>query len=122
MSELGSQTNYPFTQGRADNPLFRIIVRPRSILFREPNIHSYKVGHSSVRIATQLLTPLRLWALNLYMCGGTYSLKLTLNNRFLRSFSWQFYFTLKVFAKNLLSGNRRRNICFKFHFDVMPEV
>ena len=26
-----------------------------------------------------------------HMSGGTYSLKLTPNNRFLRNFSWQFY-------------------------------
>ena len=28
---------------------------------------------------------------------------------FLRNFSWQFLFTLRVFARNLLRGNRRRN-------------
>ena len=29
-------------------------------------------------------------------------------------FSWKFYFTLTVFAWNLLSGRRRRNICSNF--------
>ena len=34
---------------------------------------------------------------------------------FLRNFSWQFYFTLRVFARNLLRGNRRRNtFCIPF--------
>ena len=28
---------------------------------------------------------------------------------YLRNFSWQFLFTLRVFARNLLRGNRRRN-------------
>ena len=43
----------------------------------------------------------------LYINGGTYSLQST---DFLRNFSWQFLFTLRVFARNLLRGNRQRNI------------
>ena len=43
------------------------------------------------------------------MSGGTYSLKSTPNDRFLRSFSRQLLFTLRAFARNLLRGNRRRN-------------
>ena len=31
---------------------------------------------------------------------------------FLRNFSWQFLFTLGVFVRNLLRGNRRRNLVF----------
>ena len=38
---------------------------------------------------------------------------------FLRNFSWQFYFTLRVFARNQLRGNRRRNT-FRIYFDVWP--
>ena len=46
----------------------------------------------------------------LYISGGIYSLKSTPNDRlFLRNFSWQFLFTLRIFARNLLRGNRRRN-------------
>ena len=37
------------------------------------------------------------------------------NDRFLRNFSWQFFFTLRVFATNLLRGSCRRNI-FIFSF------
>ena len=42
---------------------------------------------------------------------------------FLRNFTSQFYFTLKVFAKNALRGSRRRYIFFlNFRFDVWPGV
>ena len=44
-----------------------------------------------------------------YMNGGTYSFKSTPNNRFLRNFSWQFLFALRVFARNLLRESRCRN-------------
>ena len=51
-----------------------------------------------------------LCALILCKSGPTYSLKSTPIDRFLRSFSWQFYLLLRVFAKNLLRGSRRRSI------------
>ena len=51
-----------------------------------------------------------LCRLILYVSGGTYSLKSTPNDRFLRNFSWQFYFTPTVFARNLLRVSHRRNI------------
>ena len=52
-----------------------------------------------------------LCMLILYISGRTYSLKSTPNDKFLflRNFSWQFLFTLRVFARNLLRGNRQRN-------------
>ena len=40
---------------------------------------------------------------------------------FLRNFSWQFLFTLRVFARNLLRGNRRRNIFFSY-FVLMSDL
>ena len=47
-----------------------------------------------------------LCVLILYISGGTYSLKSTPNNRFfVGNFSWQFLFTLRVFAKNPLLPN-----------------
>ena len=36
---------------------------------------------------------------------------------FLRNFSWQFLFTLRVFARNLLRGNRQRNT-FRISFGL----
>ena len=52
-----------------------------------------------------------LWALILYLSGGTYSLKSTSNDRFLMAV----LFTLKFFVKNLLKGNRGRNtFCILF--------
>ena len=64
-----------------------------------------------------LVTPLMLCVLVLYiLSGGTHSLKSAPNDRFfLRNFSWQFYLLLKVFGRNLLRENRRRNtFCILF--------
>ena len=55
-----------------------------------------------------------LCALILYISGGTYSLKSTPNDRF-EKFFMAILFTLRVFARNLLRGNRRRNI-FRISF------
>ena len=52
------------------------------------------------------------------MSGGTYSLTSTPNDRFLRNFFMAGLFTLRVIARNLLGGSRRRNIFFFiFRFD-----
>ena len=56
------------------------------------------------------------------MSGGTYSLKSSPNDRFLRNFSWQFFFTLRLFARNLLWGSRQRNIFISFNFDFSPRI
>ena len=48
----------------------------------------------------------------LSISGGTYSCKSIPNDRFLRNFFMAGLFTRRVFAKNLLKGNRRRNIFF----------
>ena len=47
----------------------------------------HTIGHynPSVRITAYLLTLLILWALILYVSGGTYSLKSAPNDRFLRN-------------------------------------
>ena len=50
-----------------------------------------------------------LCVLNLYISGGTYSLKSTSNDRFFEKLFMAILFTLRVFARNLLRGNRRRN-------------
>ena len=50
-----------------------------------------------------------LFALILYVSGWTYSLTSTPKDRFLRNFLMAALFTLRVFARNLLRGNRRRN-------------
>ena len=49
------------------------------------------------------------------------SLTLAPNDRFLRNFFMTGLFTLRVFARNLLSGNRRRNIVFSW-FLLMPDL
>ena len=50
-----------------------------------------------------------LCVLILYISGGTYSLKSTPNDRFVEKLFMAILFTLRVFARNLLRGNRRRN-------------
>ena len=47
-----------------------------------------------------------LCVLILYNSDGDYSINSIPNDRFVRSFSWHFYFTLKVCARNLRRGNR----------------
>ena len=51
-----------------------------------------------------------LCVLILYISGGTYSLKSTPNDRFFEKLFMAILFTLRNFARNLLRGNRRRNI------------
>ena len=65
------------------------------------HIHTYIIGNDQ---------PFSYHALILYMSGGTYSLKSTPNDRFLRSFYMTILFTLRVFAWNLLRESCRRNI------------
>ena len=50
-----------------------------------------------------------LCVLILYISGGTFSLKSTLNDKFLEKLFMTILFNLRVFAKNLVKGNRRRN-------------
>ena len=50
-----------------------------------------------------------LCVLILYISGGTYSLKSTPNDRFFEKLFMTILFTLRVFARNLLRGNRWRN-------------
>ena len=84
-------------------------------------LHTYIIGYynSSVRITSWLLIPLMLCALVLYESGGTYRLMSTVNDRFLRNFFMTGLFNLRVFARNLLRGNRRRSIfLFIFRFEI----
>ena len=74
-------------------------------------IHTYIISHynPSVSITTYVLTPLMLCVLILYISGGTYSLKSTPNAKFFKKLFMAILFTLRVFARNLLRENRRRN-------------
>ena len=60
-----------------------------------------------------------LCVLILYISDGTYSLKSTPNDRFFEKLFMAILFNLRVFATNLLRGNRRRNL-FVFRSDVWP--
>ena len=51
-----------------------------------------------------------------------WGLKLTSNNRFLRTFFMADLFTLRVFARNLLRVNSGRNIFFIFRFDARSGI
>ena len=76
---------------------------------------------SSGHIIHVVLAPLKTCALILYVSGGTYSLKSTSNYRFLRNFFMAALFTFRVFARNLLIGNCRRNSFFSY-FVLMSDL
>ena len=63
-----------------------------------------------------------LCVLILYMSGGTFKFKVDSERQilFLRNFSLQFYFTLRVFARNLLREEIAEAMLFVFCFDVWP--
>ena len=84
------------------------------IYFIFPYIHTFIIGHYNpwVRITSYPPTSLILCGLILYMSGGTYNLTLIPKDRFLRNFFMAVLFTLRVFARNSLRGNCRRNIFF----------
>ena len=82
------------------------------LIYVHTYIHSYIIGHYNplVRIIDLVShTTYVLCVLNLYICGGTYSLKSTPNDRFFEKLFMTILLTLRVFARNLLRGNRRRN-------------
>ena len=80
----------PFCGG--DQSKFERIYTAKGKMKRDEHC-TYIIGHynPSVRIPNQLIASFMLCALILCMSSGTYNLKSTPNNRFLRSFSWQFF-------------------------------
>ena len=89
--------------------------------------HTLTISHynPSVRIIDQFLTPLMLCVLILYISGEIYNLKSTPNDRFFEKFFTAILFTLRVFARNLMRGNRQINIFFHILFwclawDIQP--
>ena len=84
------------------------------VRIRHTILHNWSLQNFS-QDYNQHLTPLMLCTLILNMSGGTYSLKSISNDRFLKSFSWHFLFTLRVFARNMPRRNRQRNtFCILF--------
>ena len=73
------------------------------------SIHTYIIGHynPSVRIFDLVSHTTMLRVLILHISGGTYSLKSTTNDRYFKKLVLQILFTLRVFDRNLLRGNRR---------------
>ena len=70
-------------------------------------ISTYIIGHynHSVRITTYMgINFIHEWR------DLEFFLIFNILPSFLSKFSWQFYFTLRVFARNLLRGSRRKNI------------
>ena len=85
-------------------------------------IRTHIIGHynPSVRITALLLTSLMLCVLIVYMSGGTHSLTSTPTDSCLEKLFMTGLFIFRVFARNLLRENRRRNISFIiFRFDVL---
>ena len=88
-------------------------------------IHTYIFVITTLQsgLLSQFLTKLMLCVSILYIIGETYCLKTTPNDRFFFfKFSWQFLFTLGVFARNLLRGNRRRNTFCIFYVWPGPQT
>ena len=73
-------------------------------------MQTYIIAHYKplVWIRIQLLVPLTFCVLILYISGGTYSLKSTPNDRFLRKFFHDNFFSLRGFARKPLSKSGRR--------------
>ena len=80
-------------------------------------IHTYIIGHynSSVRIIDLVSHTTYVVCVNFYtQVAGPTSLESTPNDRFFEKLFMAVLFTLRIFARNLLRGNRRRNICFSY--------
>ena len=76
-------------------------------------LHTYIIGpyNPSVRIIDLVSHTTYVVCVNfLYISGGTYSLKSSPNGRFFEKLFIVILFTLRVYARNLLRGNRRRDI------------
>ena len=87
------------------------------------NIHTYIIGHCSpaVRIIDLVSHTAYVVCVNFIHKWRDLQFKVESERQiFLRNFSWQFLFTLRVFGRNLLRGNRRRNAFCTFCFDVWP--
>ena len=78
-------------------------------------IHTYIIGHynTSVRIIDLISHTTYVVCVNFIYKWR--DLKSTPNDRFFEKLFMAFLFTLRVFARNLLRGNRRRNI-FRISF------
>ena len=73
------------------------------------NILTYIIGHhnSSVRIIDIVYNTTFVVCVNLYIIGGPYYLKSPPYDIFFEKFFMEILFTLRVFTRNLLVGNRR---------------
>ena len=83
-------------------------------------LHTYTIGRANLSVITtnQLLTPLMLYVLNFEQEWRVLHFNV---DRFLRNFSWEFFYS-KVFAAKLLRGCRRRNIFSYFVLIVMSAL
>ena len=89
--------------------------KEKEIFLGNNHIQAYKIGHynRSVRIIDLVSHTTYVVCVNFYTeVAGSTVLKVDSKRQiFLRNFSWQFLFTLKVFARNLLRESHRKNIC-----------
>ena len=98
------------------------------VLFRV-RIHTYIIGHYSPSVRIIDLVSHTTYNVCVNFIHRWRDLQFNVGLRttdFLRNFSWQFYLLLKVFARNLLRRNRRRNT-FRISFcclawDSKPEL
>ena len=79
----------------------------------DKDIHTYIIGHYNPSVRIIDLVSHTTYFVCVNFIDKWRDLQFTVDTErqiyFLRNFSWQFLFTLRVFARNLLRGNRRRN-------------
>ena len=95
------------------------------ILLLHIHIHTYIIGHynTPVSITTQLLTRLMLCALIFIREWRDLQFKVDSERQIFGKLFIAILFILIVFVRNLLKGNRLRNIfVFIFRFDVSPGI
>ena len=93
-------------------------VRLSALSIHESLIHTY-IHNWSLQPFSQdysLASHTHVACVNFYVIGGTYSLTSALNDGFLRNFFMTGLCPLRVFARNLLRGNCRRNTFFHISF------
>ena len=94
------------------NPIENLWALLSDLVFKNNTQYTYIIGHynPSVRIIDLISHTTYVVCVNFIHMWRDLQFKVNSEQQiFLRKFSWQFLFTLRVFARNLLRGNCRRN-------------
>ena len=77
--------------------------------YKEFNFNTYIIGHYNPSVRIIVLVSYTTYVVCVNFIHKLRDLQFNERQIFLRHFSWQFLFTLRVFARNLLRGNCQRN-------------